>query len=124
MKVLIVEDNPDTREIWSTIFTVSGYEVVLAENGLEGVEAAQAQHPDVIVMDYSLPLLDGWQATRRIRSQPALRMVPIIGVTAHGRVADRQSALEAGCNDYLTKPCEPRDILAAVARALGSAERS
>lgn len=115
--VLVVEDNAETRDIWFTILDAHGYRVVQAENGVEGVRLAREERPDVILMDYSLPQMDGWEATRRIRSEPVTRSIPVIGVTAHAYVADRENALRAGCTDFLTKPCEPADILNAVRRA-------
>ncbi len=117
-KVLVVEDNPDTRDIWTTLLEASGFEVVVAEDGARGVETALAHRPDVILMDYSLPVIDGWEAARRIHLNPDTRSTPVIGITAHAYVADREKALRAGCADFLTKPCEPKDVLAAVRRAL------
>lgn len=105
-RILIVEDNPDNRILASDILLSMGHEVVEAVDGLQGVEAALAQRPDLILMDLSLPKLDGWAATRRIKAHAQLADVPIIALTAHAMVGDREKALEAGCDDYITKPID------------------
>lgn len=118
-RVLLVEDNDDNRTIYSTILGHYGYQVIEAENGLEGVRAAGAHHPDLVVMDISLPVMDGLEATRRIRSDPKTADIPVLAVTAHAREVDRRAAIEAGCSEYLTKPVEPRRLVAEVDRMLG-----
>jgi two-component system cell cycle response regulator DivK len=119
-RVLLVEDNEDNRAIYATILQHYGYDVIEAQNGLEGVTAAEREHPDIVVMDISLPVMDGLEATRRIKSDPRTADIPILAVTAHAREKDRLRALQAGCNDYLAKPVEPRQLLAEVDRMLGN----
>jgi CheY-like chemotaxis protein len=105
--ILLVEDNEMNRDMLSRRLKRKGYDVVLAVDGLEGVTMALAGGHDLILMDMSLPELDGWEATRRVRNaEPADRHVPIIGLTAHAMSGDREKALDAGCDDYDTKPVE------------------
>lgn len=118
-RVLLVEDNDDNRTIYATILAHYGYIVDEAPNGLEGVRKAELLHPDLIIMDISLPVMDGIQATRRIRANPATASIPILAVTAHARLSDREVVLRAGCNEYLAKPVEPRRLLEHVARMIG-----
>src|SRR5580704_7577578 len=101
-KILIVEDNEDNLDILSRRLTTKGYEVVAAVDGAEGVAQATTQSPDLILMDMSLPVLDGWEATRRIKSDPATSGIPLIALTAHAMAGDREKALEAGADDYDT----------------------
>jgi len=105
-KVLIVEDNEMNRDMLSRRLTRKGYEVVMAIDGEEGVAVAVSALPDIILMDMSLPRIDGWEATRRIKATEALREVPVIALTAHAMASDRDRALAAGCDDYDTKPVE------------------
>lgn len=120
-RVLLVEDNDDNRTIFATILTHRGYDVVEAPNGLEGVLKAESHHPDLIIMDLSLPVMDGIEATRRIRSNPHTSGIPVLAVTAHARESDRDNAIRAGCNDYLAKPVEPRRLVEQVERIIGPA---
>lgn len=105
-KVLIVEDNEMNRDMLSRRLTRKGYEVVMAFDGEAGVQMAQSEKPDIILMDMSLPVIDGWEATRRVKADPALQNIPVIALTAHAMSGDREKALEAGCDDYDTKPIE------------------
>ncbi len=105
-KILLVEDNEDNRDMLSRRLARKGYEVVLAVDGGEGVSQAATQKPDLILMDMSLPVLDGWEATRRIKADPATQSIPIIALTAHAMSDDREKAFAAGCDDYDTKPVE------------------
>src|SRR4028118_902994 len=105
-KILLVEDNEMNRDMLSRRLARRGYEVVLAVDGLSGVEMAQSQSPDLVLMDMSLPVLDGWEATRRLKADPATRHIPVIALTAHAMSTDREKANEAGCDDYDTKPIE------------------
>jgi CheY-like chemotaxis protein len=105
-KVLLVEDNEMNRDILSRRLSRRGYVVVFAMDGRQGVEMARSEKPDIILMDMSLPVMDGWEATRRVKSDNAMRNVPVIGLTAHAMSGDREKALEAGCDDYDTKPVE------------------
>ena len=105
-KVLLVEDNDMNRDMLSRRLLKKGYSVVMAMDGEEAVRAAAAELPDLILMDMSLPLIDGWEATRRIRAEPATKAIPVIALTAHAMAGEREKALEAGCNEYDTKPVE------------------
>jgi CheY-like chemotaxis protein len=105
-KILLVEDNEMNRDMLSRRLLRRGYEVVLALDGGQGLALAQAQTPDVILMDMSLPVVDGWEATRRLKAAEATRRIPVIALTAHAMAGDRDKALEAGCDDYDTKPIE------------------
>lgn len=104
--ILIVEDNEMNRDMLSRRLERMGYEVLIAVDGQMGIEVAREKAPDLILMDMSLPVMDGWEATRRIRLDDALRHIPIIALTAHAMANDRDKALEAGCDDYDTKPIE------------------
>ncbi len=105
-KILLVEDNEMNRDMLSRRLQSKGYEVVLAVDGQNGVEMAQAQKPDLVLMDMSLPVLDGWEATRQLKAEAATQHIPVIALTAHAMSSDREKALEAGCDDYDTKPIE------------------
>jgi two-component system, cell cycle response regulator DivK len=105
-KVLLVEDNEINREMMVRRLQRRQFEVLAAVNGQDAIEKALSFKPDIILMDMSLPVLDGWEATRRLRADPATSSIPIIGLTAHAMSSDRQQALDAGCNDYATKPVE------------------
>lgn len=105
-KILLVEDNEMNRDMLSRRLARRGYEVTIALDGESGLALAASEAPDLILMDMSLPLLDGWEATRRLKASPATRNVPIIALTAHAMSSDRDKALEAGCDDYDTKPVE------------------
>jgi CheY-like chemotaxis protein len=116
--VLVVEDTPDTRSLMRLILEFAGYRVLEAENGLEAVKVACEEHPDAILMDMSLPVMDGCQATRRIREQPELKNVPIIACTAHNRWEWRGKGIVAGCTDFITKPLDPEGLAAVLSRYL------
>jgi CheY-like chemotaxis protein len=116
--ILVVEDTPDTRELIRLILEFKGYRVLEAENGLDGVETARRERPDAILMDMSLPMLDGCQATRLIRKEPALGAVPIIACTAYNRWEWRGKAILAGCTDFITKPIDSEGLLAMLSRYL------
>src|SRR6202795_3621403 len=113
-KILLVEDNEMNRDMLSRRLQRKGYEVVLALDGQSGVELSQTQAPDLILMDMSLPVLDGWEATRRLKTDASTRHIPIIALTAHAMSSDREKALEAGCDDYDTKPVELPRLLAKI----------
>jgi two-component system, cell cycle response regulator DivK len=106
MKVLYVEDNDDNIFMLRNRLRRAGYEVVVAMDGVQGVAAAAAEKPDVILMDLSLPQLNGWEATRRIKAAPETKHIPVIALTAHAMMGDREKALAAGCDDFDTKPVE------------------
>ena len=105
-KILLVEDNEMNRDMLSRRLQRKGYEVILALDGGQGVALAQERAPDLILMDMSLPVLDGWEAARRLKAQAETQAIPIIALTAHAMEGDRVKALEAGCDDYDTKPIE------------------
>jgi two-component system, cell cycle response regulator DivK len=105
-KILLVEDNEMNRDMLSRRLTRKGFEVVMALDGQQAVEAAAAQSPDLILMDMSLPVIDGWEATRRIKAAAATSGIPVIALTAHAMADDRDKALAAGCDDYDTKPVD------------------
>ena len=118
-RVLLVEDNEMNRDMLSRRLIKVGYEVAMAVDGAEGVAMAKAGPYDIILMDMSLPVIDGWEATRQIRSEPALAKVPIIALTAHAMAGDRDKAMEAGCSDYDTKPVEITRLLGKMTALLG-----
>ena len=105
-KILLVEDNEMNRDMLSRRLVRKGYEVVMAIDGREAVEAASSLSPDLILMDMSLPVIDGWEATRQIKAAPGTRAIPVIALTAHAMSDDRDRALQAGCDDYDTKPVD------------------
>ncbi len=110
-KILLVEDNEMNRDMLSRRLKRRGYEVVEALDGQEGMDKAASELPDLILMDLSLPVIDGWEATRRLKASDATRPIPVIALTAHAMSEDRQKALDAGCDDYDTKPVELRRLL-------------
>lgn len=105
-RILLVEDNEMNRDMLSRRLDRRGYQVLMAVDGKQGVDMAAAEVPDLILMDMSLPILDGWEATRQLKAAPATRAIPIIALTAHAMSGDREKALEAGADDYDTKPIE------------------
>ncbi len=105
-KILLVEDNQMNRDMLSRRLARKGYEVVIAIDGQQGVAMARSETPDLILMDMSLPVLDGWEATRQLKTAPETQAIPIIALTAHAMAGDREKAVKAGCNDYDTKPIE------------------
>lgn len=121
-KVLLVEDNEMNRDMLSRRLIRRGFEVVFAINGQQGVDLAQSEKPDIILMDMSLPIMDGWEATRLVKASDATRGVPVIGLTAHAMTGDREKAIEAGCDDYDTKPVEFDRLLGKMERLLGVAK--
>ena len=105
-KILLVEDNEMNRDMLSRRLERKGYQVLIAVDGQQGVVMAQSQTPALVLMDMSLPVLDGWEATRKLKQDPATRDIPVIALTAHAMSGDRERALEAGCDDYDTKPID------------------
>ncbi len=110
-KILLVEDNEMNRDMLSRRLKRKGYEVVIALDGGEGVAMAQSEKPDLILMDISLPVMDGWEATRRLKVSSDTQSIPIIALTAHAMAGDREKSLEAGCDDYDTKPIDFKRLL-------------
>ena len=122
--VLVVEDNEENRDMISRRLLRRGYTVIRAADGQEAVEMAARETPDLILMDVSLPVMDGLEATRRIRARPETQTTPIIALTAHATSADRDKALQAGCDDYHTKPVELPRLLAQMEALLARAARA
>jgi two-component system, cell cycle response regulator DivK len=118
-RILLVEDNEMNRDMLSRRLQRRGYRIVLAVDGQGGVETAASELPDLVLMDMSLPVLDGWEATRRLKSEPATRHIPVIALTAHAMSSDRERAIEAGCDDYDTKPVELSRLLGKIEALLG-----
>lgn len=117
-KILLVEDNEMNQDMLSRRLQRKGYQVVIAVDGGDGVAKAESERPDLILMDMSLPVLSGWDATRRIKEDPALAGIPVIALTAHAMATDREQALAAGCNDYDTKPIDLPRLLAKIENML------
>ncbi len=113
-KILLVEDNEMNRDMLSRRLARRGYEVLIAVDGQQGVDMATNLAPDLILMDMSLPVIDGWEATRRIKAADATKKIPVIALTAHAMAGDREQALAAGCDDYDTKPIELTRLLAKI----------
>src|SRR5438552_19217451 len=113
-RILVVEDQADNRRIVRDLLTRSGYKIVEAMTGEEGVTLAETQRPDLILMDIQLPVIDGYEAARRIKANPELHHIPIIAVTSYALSGDDVKAFAAGCNDYVAKPFSPRALLAKV----------
>jgi len=105
-KILLVEDNEMNRDMLSRRLTRKGFEVLIAEDGQKGMDMTRNEHPDLVLMDMSLPVVDGWEATRRLKASEETKHIPIIALTAHAMAGDREKTLEAGCDDYDTKPIE------------------
>jgi CheY-like chemotaxis protein len=118
-KVLLIEDNEANRDALSRRLKRRGYEVVMAIDGQQGIAMARSEAPALILMDMSLPVLDGWEATRQLKADPQTGSIPVIALTAHAMAGDRQKALEAGCDDYDTKPVEFPRLLAKIQALLG-----
>ena len=121
-KVLLVEDNEMNRDMLSRRLIRRGFQVVFAMDGQQGIDLARSERPDVILMDMSLPIIDGWEASRRLKADDATRSVPVIGLTAHAMSGDREKAIEAGCDDYDTKPVELDRLIGKIERLLSTAK--
>ncbi len=122
-KVLLVEDNEMNRDMLSRRLTRRGFEVIFAADGQQGINLARSERPDIILMDMSLPVIDGWEATRRVKADIATKSVPVIGLTAHAMSGDREKAIEAGCDDYDTKPVEFERLLSKMEKLLSTAKQ-
>ena len=122
-KILLIEDNEMNRDMLSRRLERRGYEVIIAVDGHAGVAAATSECPDLILMDMSLPVMDGWEATRTLKATPVTSGIPIIALTAHAMSTDRDKALDAGCDDYDTKPIELPRLLGKVEALLGNTDR-
>ena len=117
-RILVVEDQEDNRQILRDLLTGADFEVIEAEDGEAGVAAAAANYPDLILMDIQLPILDGYEATRRLKADAALRSIPVIAVTSFALNGEEQTARAAGCDDYVPKPFSPRQLLAKIRQYL------
>ncbi|MCI0459916.1 MAG: response regulator [Gemmataceae bacterium] len=118
-RLLLVEDNEMNRDMLSRRLQRKGYEIILALDGQQGIDLAREHRPDLILMDMSLPVVDGWEATRRLKAEEATKGIPVIALTAHAMAGDRAKALEAGCDDYDTKPIELANLLSKIEALLG-----
>jgi CheY-like chemotaxis protein len=121
-KILLVEDNEMNRDMLSRRLLKAGFEMVLAVDGEQAIDLARSKAPDLILMDISLPGLDGWEATRLLKAMPETRSIPIIALTAHAMAGDREKSLAAGCNDYDTKPIDFRRLMEKIQGLLGKAK--
>ncbi len=122
MKILVVEDNAFNRDLIRRFLEPEGFEVIVARDGGEGVDRAIAELPDLVLMDMSLPVVDGWEATRQIKANAATAQIPVIALTAHAMIGDREKALDAGCDEYDTKPIDIERLLSKI-RALLAARQ-
>jgi two-component system cell cycle response regulator DivK len=116
--VLVVDDFTDNREMYSEYLAYCGFDVIEAKNGKEAIEAAQEKQPDIIIMDLSLPVMDGWEATRRLKADERTRKIPVVALTGHALAGHSQGAKEAGCDSFLAKPCLPDQLVAEIKRML------
>lgn len=124
LRVLLVEDNEDNRIIYATALRYAGYEVLEAVTGTEGVSLVRSALPDLVLMDISVPEMDGWEATELLKADPKTKSIPIIAVTAHALPGDEERSMKAGCDGYLAKPITPAALLVEVDRRLGRPPRS
>ncbi len=118
-KILVVEDTEDNRQILRDLLGMAGYDMIEANDGAEGVSQAAAHKPDLILMDIQMPVMDGYEATRRIKADPNLKAIPIVAVTSYALSGDEDKAKAAGCDAYIAKPYSPRQMLAKVREILG-----
>ena len=118
--VLVVDDFADNREMYSEYLSFSGYEVIEARNGKEAIDAAQTRLPDIIIMDLSLPVMDGWEATRRLKADDRTRGIPVVALTGHALAGHSKGAREAGCDSFLAKPCLPDQLVVEIRRMLAT----
>ena len=122
MKILVVEDNVFNRDLIQRFLEPEGFDVVVATDGADGLARAVADKPDLVLMDMSLPVVDGWEATRRMKADPATARIPVIALTAHAMLGDREKALDAGCDDYDTKPIDIERLLSKIRALLPARE--
>ena len=120
-RILLVEDNEMNRDMLSRRLARRGFEVLIAENGQSGVDLTVSERPDLVLMDMSLPVMDGWEATRRLKADPNTSTIPIIALTAHAMANDRELALEAGCDDYDSKPVDLTRLVRKIEQLLAAA---
>ena len=118
--VLVVDDYPDAREMYSEYLQYSGFDVIEAGNGMEALQQAVDRSPDIILMDLSLPVMDGWEATRRLKADRRTAQIPVVALTGHALAGISEGAKRAGCDAFVTKPCLPEDLVKEIRRVLGS----
>jgi CheY-like chemotaxis protein len=123
-RVLVVDDYPDAREMYSEYLEYSGYDVIEAANGMEALQRAVDDKPDIILMDLSLPVMDGWEATRRLKADERTAGIPVVALTGHALAGISEGAKKAGCDAFVTKPCLPEDLVIEIKRVLESAPAS
>jgi two-component system cell cycle response regulator DivK len=122
--ILVADDDMDNRDILAAALTAAGFRTVLAHDGAQALAAARLRRPDLILMDMSMPVLDGYAATRQLKAEPALAAIPVLALTAFALAGDEAKARAAGCDGYLTKPCLPADVVRRVAAVLAAQEKS
>lgn len=120
MKILLVEDNEMNRDMLSRRLARNGYDIVIAVDGQEGIAKAASETPNLILMDMSLPVIDGWEATRRLKADPATQKIPVIALTAHAMTQDKERAMSAGCDDFDTKPVDIQRLMAKIQALIGA----
>jgi len=123
-RVLLVDDYPDAREMYAEYLEFSGFEVVEAENGMEALQRAIDTSPDIILMDLSLPVMDGWEATRRLKADKRTAPIPVVALTGHALAGISEGAKKAGCDAFVTKPCLPEDLVKEIRKILDSQDAS
>ena len=117
-RVLVVDDYPDAREMYGEYLEYSGYDVIQAANGVEALQRAVDEAPDIILMDLSLPVMDGWEATRRLKADTRTASIPVVALTGHALAGISEGARQAGCDAFVTKPCLPEDLVVEIKRVL------
>ncbi len=122
--MLLVDDYPDARDMYRVYLTFSGFEVVEAANGVEAIQLASDKPPDIILMDLSLPVMDGWEATRRLKSDPRTAGIPVVALTGHALAGILEGAKEAGCDAFVTKPCLPDELVREIRRVLDESPKA
>jgi two-component system, cell cycle response regulator DivK len=123
-RVLLVDDYPDAREMYSEYLQFSGFDVVEAANGIEALQSAIDHEPDIILMDLSLPVMDGWEATRRLKADERTRSIPVVALTGHALAGISEGARKAGCDAFVTKPCLPEDLVKEIRKVLDDSSTS
>jgi two-component system cell cycle response regulator DivK len=121
-RVLVVDDYPDAREMYAEYLEFSGFEVIEAGNGMEAIQRAADSAPDIILMDLSLPVMDGWEATRRLKADKTTANIPIVALTGHALAGISEGAKKAGCDAFVTKPCLPEDLVKEIRRVLETSD--
>jgi CheY-like chemotaxis protein len=121
--VLIVEDQMDLRQLYAQALAMSGFEVIEAGNGADAIAHTSASFPDVVIMDLSLPVVDGWEATRRLKDDARTQHIPVVALTAHDGSGELQRATRAGCDWFVPKPCQPHDLIEEIRRVIGAGVR-